>query len=85
LNSESINQKFEIMNDWQKIYVSDSPFKTDLAKAYLVEEHQIEAVVINKRDSSYLLGVCELYVPASRATLARFLLENEGGFQDSLQ
>ena len=70
------------MNDWKKIYESDNPFKTDLAKAYLVDEHQIEAIVVNKRDSSYLMGLCELYVPATMATLAKFLLENEERFKE---
>ncbi len=66
------------MKDWQKIYETPSVVKAELAKAYLVDEHQIEAVVLNKRDSMYLIGLCELYVPNPQATLAKFLLENEG-------
>ena len=46
------------MNDWKKIYESTSPIKAQLAKAYLVEEHQIEAVILNKQDSSLLWGLC---------------------------
>lgn len=68
-----------IMNDWKKIYESTSPIKAQLAKAYLVEEHQIEAVILNKQDSSYLFGLCEVHVPMQDAVLAKFLLENEGG------
>ena len=67
------------MNDWKKIYESTSPIKAQLAKAYLVEEHQIEAVVLNKQDSSYLFGLCEVHVPMQDAVLAKFLLENEAG------
>ena len=67
------------MNNWKKIYESTSPIRAQLAKAYLVEEHQIEAVVLNKQDSSYLFGFCEVYVQMQDAVLAKFLLENEEG------
>jgi hypothetical protein len=67
------------MTDWKKIYESTSTIKAQLAKAYLMDEHQIEAVVLNKQDSSYLFGLCEVYVPLKDAVLAKFLLENEGG------
>jgi hypothetical protein len=64
---------------WKKIYETTSPIKAELAKAYLLDEHQIEAVVLNKQDSSYLIGLCEVHVPMQDAVLAKFLLENEGG------
>ena len=64
---------------WKKIYETTSPIKAELAKAFLLDEHQIEAVVLNKQDSSYLIGLCEVHVPIQDAVLAKFLLENEGG------
>jgi Putative prokaryotic signal transducing protein len=64
---------------WKKIYETTNPIKAQLAKAYLLDEHQIEAVVLNKQDSSYLIGLCEVHVPMQDAVLAKFLLENEGG------
>jgi hypothetical protein len=67
------------MTDWKKIYESTSTIKAQLAKAYLMDEHQIEAVILNKQDSSYLFGLCEVHVPLKDAVLAKFLLENEGG------
>jgi Putative prokaryotic signal transducing protein len=67
------------MTDWKKIYESTSTIKAQLAKAYLMDEHQIEAIVLNKQDSSYLFGLCEVHVPLKDAVLAKFLLENEGG------
>jgi Putative prokaryotic signal transducing protein len=66
------------MTDWKKIYESTSAIKAQLAKAYLMDEHQIEAIVLNKQDSSYLFGLCEVHVPLKDAVLAKFLLENEG-------
>jgi Putative prokaryotic signal transducing protein len=67
------------MTDWKKIYESTSTIKAQLAKAYLMDEHQIEAIVLNKQDSSLLWGLCEVHVPMKDAVLAKFLLENEGG------
>jgi Putative prokaryotic signal transducing protein len=67
------------MTDWKKIYESTSTIKAQLAKAYLMDEHQIEAVLLNKQDSSLLWGMCEVHVPLKDAVLAKFLLENEGG------
>ena len=67
------------MNYWKKIYESTSPIKAQLAKAYLVEEHQIEAVILNKQDSSLLWGLCEVHVQMKDSVLAKFLLENEAG------
>ena len=64
---------------WKKIYETQSPIKAQLAKAFLFDEHQIEAVIMNKQDSSYLFGLCEVHVPMQDAVLAKFLLENEGG------
>jgi hypothetical protein len=67
------------MNDWKKIYESTSPIKAQLAKAFLVDEHNIDAVIMNKQDSSYLFGLCEVHVPLQDAVLAKFLVENEAG------
>jgi hypothetical protein len=69
------------MQDWKKIYESTSMIHAQLAKAYLMDEHQIEAVIINKQNSMYpqLFGLCEVHVPIQDAVLAKFLLENEGG------
>ncbi len=67
------------MNDWKKIYESTSPIKAQLAKAFLVDEHNIDAIIMNKQDSSYLFGLCEVHVPLQDAVLAKFLVENEAG------
>ncbi|MET3126966.1 hypothetical protein ABID42_002068 [Arcicella rosea] len=78
-----IIHNFYLMNDWKKIYESANPFKAELAKAYLEDEHQINAVIVSKRDSSYLIGLCEVYVHQKDAVLAKFLLDNEGGLEES--
>ena len=47
---------------WEKIYFSGDQFKVIIARD-LLAENDINAVIINKKDSSYLLfGDVELYV-----------------------
>ncbi len=69
------------MTSWTKIYESNNLAKVNLLKAFLQDEHQIDAVVMNKKDSSYLFGLGELYVHPSQATSAKFLVENESGIE----
>lgn len=47
---------------WEKIYISGDQFKVIIARD-LLAENDINAVIINKKDSSYLFfGDVELYV-----------------------
>ena len=47
------------MNGWTVVYSDGFPPAVELRRAVL-EEHGIPAVVLNKRDSSYLFGFVEL-------------------------
>ena len=49
------------MNGWTVVYSDGFPPAVELRRAML-DEHQIPAVVLNKRDSSYLFGFVELLV-----------------------
>ena len=49
------------MNGWVIVYSDGFPPAVELRRAVL-EQHQIPAVVLNKRDSSYLFGFVELLV-----------------------
>jgi hypothetical protein len=63
--------------DWQVIFTTDSPFEAELVRGML-QEHQIESVIINQRDSSYgVFGDVSLYVHKDHAEEAsRLLNEN---------
>lgn len=66
--------------NWEKILVTPLPYQAELAKA-LLAENDIDAVVINKKSSSYPpFGNCEVYVLQQHATAARTLLDNETTF-----
>ena len=49
------------MNGWSVVYSDGFPPAVELRRAVL-EQHDIPAVVLNKRDSSYLFGFVELLV-----------------------
>jgi hypothetical protein len=62
-----------MINKWEKVMVTPAVHRAELAKVMLAE-HQINAVVVNKKDSNYLLGNCEVYVPSQDATMAKIHL-----------
>lgn len=63
--------------NWEKVLVTPVFHRAELAK-FLLAEHEIEAVVLNKKDSNYVVfGSCEVYVPTKDAILARIILDNE--------
>lgn len=63
------------MDGWTVIYSDSFPPAVELRRVIL-EKHHIPAVVLNKRDSSYLFGFVELRVQAEDANRARVILEN---------
>jgi hypothetical protein len=48
-------------------------------KCAVLREHQINAVVINRQDSSYLFGEADLYVPQDEIIHAKRILDEENG------
>ena len=60
-------------DQWEKVLVTPTTYRAELAKV-LLAEHKINAVVVNKKDSNYLLGNCEVYVQAEDAALAKIHL-----------
>ena len=59
--------------NWVKIFSSSQGFKAEIIKGML-EHHEITAVIVNKQDSSYLVGEIEVYVPADFAMKATRLV-----------
>ncbi len=59
---------------WTLVYTVGDDRQAELAKI-LLAEHEIDAMVINKRDSSYLaFGDLEIYVKAEEAGKAAEIL-----------
>lgn len=61
---------------WTKIYSSTLLYKVDILKG-LLAENNIQSVIVNKRDSVYLIGEIELFVNVEDAFRAKQILIKE--------
>lgn len=62
------------MNNWAKIFTTRNAAEANIIKGML-EENDIEAVIMNKQDSSYLnFGNIDLYVPKEFEAIATGLV-----------
>lgn len=61
--------------NWVCIYSTDTIHLAEIAKAVL-EEHDIESVIINKKDSNHLFGYIEIYVNRKNALTGKYIIRN---------
>lgn len=50
------------MKSWEKVYETNTAHQAEIVKDILLE-NEISALVVNKKDSAYLLGHFEVMVP----------------------
>jgi hypothetical protein len=63
-------------DNWVSVYSSDKPWQAEIAKQVLIE-NGIEAVIINKQDSSYhSFGDADVYVSNEDVETSKELLKN---------
>lgn len=60
-------------DNWVKVYSATQVYLAEITKSVL-EDEGIDAVVVNKKDSSYLFGECEVYVTKENALNALNLI-----------
>lgn len=60
--------------NWIKVYGSADFFKSELVRQFL-EEHDIEAIMMNKKDSSYQFGEVQILVPEPESSKAITLIK----------
>jgi hypothetical protein len=61
--------------NWVCIYSTNVMYTAEIGKEVL-SENNIDAVIINKKDSNYLFGAIEIYVERDNAIRGKHLLEN---------
>jgi len=64
------------MDDWKRIYSSHYEHKAGIVKAVL-KDNEIESVIVNKKDSIYLIGEIELYVKQDDVLRANNIITKE--------
>ena len=63
--------------NWVKIYTSTDFFKAEIVRQVLID-HEIEAVLMNKQDTSYKFGEVHVHIPQEYAQQAsEIILQNE--------
>jgi hypothetical protein len=58
--------------DWVQVYSTNLMFQAEIFKQVLAD-HKIEAVILNKKDSSYKFGEIEVYVKNDHVMKAKML------------
>lgn len=62
------------MKDWVCVFTSQKMQETEMVKG-LLTFNEINNVVVNKQDSSYMFGEFEVYVNREDAVKAKFVLK----------
>ena len=65
------------MKDWICIYTSKNLQNAEMIKS-LLSFNEINSVVVNKQDSSYMFGDYEIYVNRDDVVKAKFVLKENG-------
>ena len=68
------------MNDWQKVYSTEKIYRAEIVKDTLAN-HNIVAVVIDKKDTAYQFGHYEVHVKTDDVLWAIKLIENDIQFE----
>ena len=61
-------------NDWIVVFSTSDDFNAEIARGVL-DEHEIENVVINKKDAAYHFGEIEIFVKREFYITAKYLLK----------
>ncbi len=65
-----------MLENWDKVFETNQVIRAEQVKD-LLERNDIQAVVLNKQTSSFVLGYCEVYVPKEVSEAAKTILKNE--------
>lgn len=61
---------------WKRVFSSPQQHVAALVHSIL-QQHQVQAVLLNKRDTSYPFGFYEVHVPPHLEPVALSIIENE--------
>lgn len=61
--------------NWVKVFTADNEYSVEIVQG-LLKDNGIEAIIMNKKDNEFLLGVVELYVEEKDLTLTQELLSS---------
>ncbi|WP_421875038.1 hypothetical protein [Marinoscillum sp.] len=68
------------MRDWQSVYRDQFEYRAEIVKAVL-DDHDMNPVLLNKKDSAYQLGHFEILVAPDHVIKAIKLINDEIQFE----
>jgi len=68
------------MSNWQTVFKTTTPHQAEIIKAVL-EDLDIQSVIVNKKDSSYLFGQIELRVESENVIKTLKIIEEDINFE----
>ena len=68
------------MSSWESVFSSEQAHRVEIVKATL-GEHNINAVIVNKRDTAYHIGLLEVCVASKDVLKATKIIKNDLHFE----
>ncbi len=68
------------MSKWARVFKNDNLYRAEIVKAVL-EDNDIPAVVVNKKDTAYHLGFYEVHVGADDVLMAIKIITDDITFE----
>lgn len=68
------------MAEWQKVYEDSVSYRAEIVKAIL-KDHNMNPVLISKKDSAYQLGYFEVHVQPDEVLKAIKIIKEEINFE----
>ena len=62
-----------MVGNWVKVHVVAQEYEAEIVKG-LLDENDIACVIVNKKDSAYLIGELEIFVDVENAFLAKQII-----------
>lgn len=63
--------------DWRLVYSTDKVYEAEMIRGFL-ESAGLDSIVLNRRDSSFLLGDIDIYVSPEQEEQALSIIKNTG-------
>ena len=68
------------MSNWPKVYEDNQEYRASIVKSILAE-HDLDPVIVNKKDSNYQFGLFEVHVAPDNVMRALKIIQDEIDFK----
>jgi len=68
------------MSAWKTVFTTNQQYQAEIVKDVL-EDHNLQPVIVNKKDSAYHFGYFEIYVSEDEVLKAMQIIQNDINFE----